>query len=151
MREHGQLYHDVASTHDRLRHQVDLTTPATPKLNYQMVQTWEPHKLRQQKHQVQQRARRLERQGGRVKNLTLPRRLQRQRERATIALVVTVISVDLDRELRRGCGPHQNDMHGRPHPAQQTHRQARRRRPTGPASTSPRHYEHSAADGTTYA
>ena len=79
------------------------------------------------------------------------RRLQRQRERATIALVVTDRRLDPDRELRRGCGPHQNDTYGRPHPAQQTHRQAHRRRPTGPASTSPPHYEHSAADGTTFA
>ena len=41
MRERGQLCHDVANTHDRLRHQVDLITPATLKLNYQMDLTWE--------------------------------------------------------------------------------------------------------------
>ena len=41
MHEHGQRCHDVANTHDRLRHQVDLTTPATLKHNYLMAQTLE--------------------------------------------------------------------------------------------------------------
>ena len=133
---------DEASTHEHQPHQDNHTTPVTHKLNCPTALTW-----------GQQRAQLLGRRLMAVPLVVLPmaRRLQRQWERATIALVVTVRRVDPDRELLRGYGPHRNDMHDRPHPAQQTRRQALRRQPTGPASTSPHHFELSAADGTTFA
>ena len=153
MRELGQHCHDVELTHDRLRHQVDLTTPATPKLNYQMAQTWEHHQLRQQKHQVQQRAHQLERREAAMLQLVLPmvRRLRRQWERATFALVVTGVCRDHGQECDRGCEPHRGHITDRWHLAPLTRLRAHRRQQTGPASTSPRHYELSAADGTTFA
>ena len=83
--------------------------------------------------------------------LTKVRRLQRQWERATFALVVTGVRRDRDQECPRGCETHRGLItDGWPH-ALQMHRLAHRRRQTGPASTSPRHYELSAADGTTFA
>ena len=79
------------------------------------------------------------------------RRLQRQWERATIALVVTVVRVDPDQQHHRGCEPHRGLITDRQHHALLMHLLAHRRRQTGHASTSPHHYELSAADGTTYA
>ena len=84
MREHGQLYHDVASTHDRLRHQVDLTTPATLKHNYLMAQTLEQHQKQhhhQQRHQDRHRAHQLERREAAVLQLVPPRVRRRWRLR----------------------------------------------------------------------
>ena len=100
MREHGQRCHDEELTHDHQLLQVRPTTPATLKLNYQMAQTWEHHQLRQQKHQVQQRAHQLERREAAMMQLVLPmvRRLRRQWERATFALVVTGVRRDPGRE-----------------------------------------------------
>ena len=74
MREHGQRCHDVELTHDHLRLQVGLTTPATLKLNYPMAPTWEPCTLNQQKHLVRHRAHQLERREAAMLQLVPPRR-----------------------------------------------------------------------------
>ena len=79
------------------------------------------------------------------------RRLQRQWERATIALVVTVVSGDPDRGHHRGCEPHRGLITDRSQHVLLTPPLAHRRQQTGPASTSPHHFELSAADGTTFA
>ena len=153
MRELGQHCHDVELTHDRLRHQVDLTTPATPKLNYQMAQTWEHHQLRQQKHQVQQRAHQLERREAAVLQLVPPmvRRL-RHLWRARRALPVTALPQAVEgQQHQEECEPHRGHITDRWHLAPLTRLRAHRRQQTGPVSTSPRHYELSAADGTTFA
>ena len=88
-----------------------------------------------------------------VPMLVLPmvRRLQRQWERATIALVVTVVRVGPDRQHHRGCEPHRGLITDRLHHALLTRLLAPRLQQTGHASTSPHHYELSAADGTTFA
>ena len=79
------------------------------------------------------------------------RRLQRQWERVTIALVVTVVSVDPGQDHDRGCEPHRGLITDRSQHALLTPLLVHRRQQTGPASTSPHHYELSAADGTTFA
>ena len=88
-----------------------------------------------------------------VPMLVLPmvRRPQRQWERATIALVVTVVRVDPDQQHHRGCEPHRGLITDRQHHALLMHLLAHRRRPIGHASTSPHHFEHFAADGMTSA
>ena len=153
MRELGQHCHDVELTHDRLRHQVDLTTPATPKLNYQMAQTWEHHQLRQQKHQVQQRAHQLERREAAVLQLVPPmvRRL-RHLWRARRALPVAVLSQAVQgQQHHEECEHHHDHINDKHQLALLTRRREHQPRPTGPASTSPRHYEHFAATRTTCA
>ena len=79
------------------------------------------------------------------------RRLQRQWKRAAIALAVTVVRVDPDQQHQRGYEPHRGLTSDRLHLVLLTHRLAHRRRLIGHASTSPHHYELSAADGTTFA
>ena len=153
MREHGQLCHDVELTHDRLRHQVDLTTPATPKLNYQMAQTWEHHQLRQQKHQVQQRAHQLERREAAVLQLVPPRvRRLRHLWRARRALPVAALSQAVQgQQQQEECEPHRGRITDRWHLAPLTRLRAHRRQQTGHASTSRHHYVHFAAIGMTSA
>ena len=153
MRELGQRCQDVELTHDRLRHQVDLTTPATPKLNYQMAQTWEHLKLRQQKHQVQQRAQQLERREAAVLQLVPPmvRRL-RHLWRARRALPVAVLSQAVQgQQHHEECEHHHDHINDKPHLVPLTRRPAHLRRPTGHALTSRHHYVHFAAIGTTSA
>ena len=153
MRELGQHCHDVELTHDRLRHQVDLTTPATPKLNDQMAQTWEHHQLRQQKHQVQQRAHQLERRQAAVLQPVLPmvRRLRRL-WRARRALPVAVLPQAVQgQQHHEECEHHHDHINDKPHLALLTRRREHQPRPTGHASTSRHHYVHFAAIGTTSA
>ena len=153
IRELGQHRHDVELTHDRLRHQVDLTTPATPKLNYQMAQTWEHHQLRQQKHQVQQRAHQLERREAAVLQLVPPivRRL-RHLWRARRALPVAVLSQAVQgQQHHEECEHHHDHTNDKSHLVLLTRRREHRPHPTGHASTSRHHYVHFAAIGTTSA
>ena len=133
---------DEASTHEHQPHQDNHTTPVTHKLNCPTALTW-----------GQQRAQLLGRRLMAVPLVVLPmaRRLQRQWERATFALVVTGVRRDPDQECDRGCEPHRGHITDRWHLAPLTRLRAHRRQQTGPASTSPRHYELSAADGTTFA
>ena len=133
---------DEASTHEHQPHQDNHTTPVTHKLNCPTALTW-----------GQQRAQLLGRRVTAVPMLDLPmvRRLQRQWERATIALVVTVVSGDPDQGHHRGCEPHRGLITDRWHHVLLTRPPAHRLQQTGHASTSPRHYELSAADGTTFA
>ena len=88
-----------------------------------------------------------------VPMLVLPmvRRLQRQWERATIALGVTVVRVGPGRQHHGGCEPHRGLITDRWHHALLTRPLVHRLQQTGHASTSPHHYELSAADGTTFA
>ena len=153
MRELGQRCHDVANTHDRLQHQVDLTTPATLKLNYQMDPTWEHHKHQRQKHQVQHRAQQLERREAAVLQLVPPmvRRL-RHLWRARRARPVAVLSQAVQgQQHHEECEHHHDHINAKPHLVLLTRRREHQPRPTGPASTSLLHYEHFAATGTTYA
>ena len=133
---------DEASTHEHQPHQDNHTTPVTHKLNCPTALTW-----------GQQRAQLLGRRVTAVPMLVPPmvRRLQRQWERATFALIVTGGRGDPGQDRHRGCEPHRGLITDRWRHALQMHRLAHRRRQTGPASTSPRHYELSAADGTTFA
>ena len=144
MRELGQHCHDVELTHDRLRHQVVLTTPATPKLNDQMAQTWEHHQLRQQKHQVQQRAHQLERRAAPVVQLVRLRRAKTTSE----ALCQTAQGQQHHQEA---CEHHHDHINDKLHLALLTRRREHQPRPTGHASTSRHHYVHFAAIGTTSA
>ena len=136
----------MESTHDRLRHQVDLTTPATPKLNYQMAQTWEHHQLRQQKHQVQQRAHQLERREAAVLQLVPPmvRRL-RHLWRAVLSQAVQ------GQQHQEECEHHHDHINDKHQLALLTRRREHQPRPTGHASTSRHHYVHFAATGMTSA
>ena len=158
MRELGQLCHDVELTHDRLRHQVDLTTPATPKLNYQMAQTWEHHQLRQQKHQVQQRAHQLERREAAVLQLVPPMvgrlrrlRLRPPRTARRIVPVAVILHAGPGQQRQQGCEHRHDHIYDKPHLALLTRRREHRPRPTGHASTSRHHYVRFAAIGTTSA
>ena len=158
MREHGQLYHDVASTHDRLRHQVDLTTPATLKHNYLMAQTSEQHQKQhqrqhhhQQRHQDRHRAHQLERREAAVLQLVPPRvRRHRRlwRAKTTSEALYQTVQGQQHHEVCEHHHDHINDKHQL---ALLTRRREHQPRPTGPASTSPRHYEHFAATRTTCA
>ena len=134
--------HVEVSTHGVQLHQADHTTPATLKLNCLMARILEQH-----------RAQLLERRVVAVPLLDplMVRRRQRPWKREAIALVVTVVRVDPDQQHQRGCEPHRGLISDKLHLGPLTPRLAHRRRPTGPASTSPPHYEHSAADGTTFA
>ena len=153
MRERCQRCHDVANTHDRLRLQVDLTTPATLKLNYQMVPTWEPRKLRQQKQQVQHQAHQLERREAAVLQLVPPmvrrlRRLWRARRASPVAALLQAVP---GQQHHQGCEHHHDHTNDKPHPALLTRRREHQPRPTGHASTSRHHYVHFAATGMTSA
>ena len=151
MRELGQRCQDVELTHDRLRHQVDHTTPATPKLNYQMAQTWEHLKLHQQKHQVQQRAQQLERREAAVLQLVPPRvRRHRRLWRAKTTSEALYQTVQ-GQQHHEGCEHHHDHTNDKQHLALLTRRREHQPRPTGHASTSRHHYVHFAAIGTTSA
>ena len=154
MREHGQLYHDVASTHDRLRHQVDLTTPATLKHNYLMAQTLEQHQKQHhhwQRHQDRHRAHRLERREAAVLQLA-PSRVRRHRRlwraKTTSEALYQTVQGQQHHEV---CEHHHDHTNDKPHLAQLTRRREHLHRPTGHASTSRHHYVHFASIGTTYA
>ena len=110
--------------------------------------SWSSHRL-ERRIAVEQ----LERREAAMLQLVPPmvRRLQRQWERATIALVVTVVSGDPDQGHHRGCEPHRGLITDRSQHVLLTPPLAHRRQQTGPASTSPHHFELSAADGTTFA
>ena len=151
MREHGQLYHDVASTHDRLRHQVDLTTPATPKLNYQMAQTWEHLKLHQQQHQVQQLAHQLERREAAVLQLVPPRVRRHRRPWRAKTTSEALYQTVQGQQHHEVCEHHHDHINDKPHLVLLTRRREHQPRPTGHASTSRHHYVHVAATGTTSA
>ena len=133
---------DEASTHEHQLHQDNHTTPVTHKLNCPTDLTW-----------GQQRAQLLGRRVSAMPTLVLPmvRRLQRQWERATFALVVTGVRRDRDQECDRRCEPRRGHITDRWHPAPPTRPQAHRRQQTGHASTSRHHYVRFAAIGMTSA
>ena len=150
MHDLDQQPHVEVDIHETQQHQEDLTTPATNRLSCLTAPILEQHL---QQLQTQQPAHRLERRAAAVLLLVPPtvRRLKRPWMVRRIVPVVVILHAGPDGELLRACGPRQNDMYGRPHPEQLTPRRVHLHPPTGPASTSPHHYELSAADGTTYA
>ena len=164
MRELGQRCQDVELTHDRLRHQVDLTTPATSKLSYLTAPTLEQHQQQlkhhhqqpqkqQPQHQDRHRAQQLERREAAVLQLVPPmvRRL-RHLWRARRALPVAVLSQAVQgQQHHEECEHHHDHTNDKPHLVPLTRRPAHLRRPTGHASTSRHHYVRFAAIGTTSA
>ena len=142
MLELDQHIHVEVSTRGTQLHQADPATPVTLKLSCRTAQTWEQHQ-----------AQLLERRVAAVPPLDplMVRRRQRPWKREAIALVVTVVRVDPGRQHHQACEPHRGLISDRLHLGPLTPRLALQRRATGHASTSPHHYELSAADGTTFA
>ena len=154
MHELDQQHHVEVHIHEGQLYQAVLTTPATSKLSYLTAQTLEQHQQPQhQQPQTQQRAHRLERRAAAMQLLVLPkvRRHKRPWKIEGIAPVAVIFRVDPGQQLHRGCEHRRGLINGRPHLGLLTRRLAHPHRLTGHASTSPRHFEHSAAVGMTSA
>ena len=148
MHDLDQQLHVEVDIHETQQYQEDPTTPATSRLSCPTAPTLEQHQQQHQTQhlqqpQTQQLAHQLERRAAAV--LLLPWMVRR------IAPVAVILHAGPDGELLRACGLRQNDTYGRPHPEQLTPLRVHLHLQTGPASTSPRHYELSAAVGTTFA
>ena len=161
MHDLDQQPHVEVDIHEIQQYQEDLTTPATNKLSYLTAPTLERHQQQPQTQQLaqpqqpqtQQPVHQLERRAVAVLLLVPPtvRRLRHPWMARRIAPMVVILHAGPDQQLQQGCGHHHYRISVKPHHGLLTHRRVHLLPRTGPASTSPHHYELSAADDTTYA
>ena len=153
MHDLDQQPHVEVNIHEHRQYQEALTTPAINRLSSLTAPTLE---RQTQQPRTQQPVHQLERRAVAVLLLVPPtvRRLRHPWMARRIAPMVVILHAGPDQQLQQGCEHHHDHISDKPHQPHHgllTHRRVHLHPPTGPASTSPHHYELSAADGTTFA
>ena len=142
MHDLDQLQYVEVDIHEHQQYQEDLTTPVISRLSYLTAQTWEQHQQHQHQPQTQQTAHHLERRAAVQLVPWMARR---------IAPMVVILHAGPDQQHPVACVRHRAHISAVRHHGLPMHRRVHLHPATGPALTSPRHCELSAADGTTSA